>query len=645
VGYQVDDLIIDPASRRVSRAGTVIPLKALSFDLLVTLVRAAPNLLSFDQLSERVWPGLVVTPETIVQRVKLLRSALGDDAHAPRYIEGVRGRGYRMLAEVRPLTERQDTPESIVPPSRKQTNEEERPNLQGGIAATGAATVSPLTVTPSAAPRAARWGPRSWIGGTLIVLAVLVVSYLVLSHYRGAHAPAAMATPPEKSVAVLPFVDMSEKKDQEYFADGLSEELIDQLAHTHDLKVIARTSSFQFKGRSEDVRTIGQRLGVANLLEGSVRTSGKDVRVTAQLIKVTDGSHLWSETYDRNLSDIFKVQDGIAAAVVDALKLTLAASSQGERSTNPEAYKALLRARYFSNMVTKEDSDRAVAAYREAIRLDPAYALAFAELAFTYNRRGTWGWMPPADAYREARAAVDRSLKLDPNLAVAHRALGTVEENYNYDLVTGLAEQERADELDPSSPSVTDSAGYHALLAGNLDEAIRLAQRIVDRDPLDWGSCYVLWWALFRADRLTDAKVAARTCLELNPRAAGAHIPLGLVLLYEHKPAEALAELEKETDEQQRLKFLPQVLWELGRHSEADAALAEYVARFGQFKAGFLARNYALRNDKDQAFMWLNRAYVNREPTLIDIRSDESYRNLHGDPRWTAFLRKMNLPE
>src|SRR5690242_5181164 len=169
-GYQVDDLIIDLAPRRVRRAGTVIPLKALSFDLLVTLVRAAPDLVSFEQLSDRVWPSLVVTPETIVQRVKLLRSALGDDAHAPRYIEGVRGRGYRMVAEVRPLTERQGTPEILVPPSLKETKEEESPNLQVGTATTTAAAVSSSSATPPAPPRPAKWVRLGWIGGTLIIM-------------------------------------------------------------------------------------------------------------------------------------------------------------------------------------------------------------------------------------------------------------------------------------------------------------------------------------------------------------------------------------------------------------------------------------------------------------------------------------------
>src|SRR5215472_6311362 len=221
--YQVDDLIVDLAPRRVKRAGTAIPLKSLSFDLLVTLVRAAPNLLSFEQLSERVWPGLVVTPETNVQRVKLLRNALGDDPHAPRYIEGVRGRGYRMVAEVRPLTERLGTPESIVQPSLKETQEEESPNVHTGFAATGAATVSSPSAARSAALRAARWGPLGWIGGTLTIVVLLAASGATV-YYRGAIKPTerpSSGTAPAAihSLAVLPLENLSGDKDQEYFAD------------------------------------------------------------------------------------------------------------------------------------------------------------------------------------------------------------------------------------------------------------------------------------------------------------------------------------------------------------------------------------------------------------------------------------------
>jgi TolB-like protein len=509
-------------------------------------------------------------------------------------------------------------------------------------------TVSSGTPTTRSMPPASRsFAP--WIVGGLVILAVgyfLADKFLASKHSlprMEAPAKAAMPAASDRSIAVLPFVDMSEKKDQEYFSDGLSEELINHLARTPELKVIARTSSFQFKGRNEDVRTIGQRLGVANLLEGSVRTSGKTFRVTVQLIKVSDGSHLWSQTYDRDVRDIFEVQDAIATAVVTALQATLATSSTGQRSVNTEAYKALLRGRYFAQMTTKEDSERAVAAYREAIRLDPTYALAFAELAQTY-RFGSPGWMPIREAYTEARAAIDQSLKLDRNLALAHRVLGWIEQGYNHDFVKAEAARKRADELDPADPWVTYDAAYHALLVGQLDEAIRLNRELVDRNPLDPGAWFALWQPLIRANRLTEAEAAARTFQDLNPRAAFAHVALGLVLLYQHKPNEALEEMGKETDEPTRLLFSSQVLWELGRRKEADELLAEAKAKYGDVAAFIIAGRYAIRNEKDEAFMWLDRAYERREPGVIEIRTDEAFRNLHGDPRWKALLSKLKLP-
>ena len=510
-------------------------------------------------------------------------------------------------------------------------------------------TVSTGTPSTRSMPRASR-SFALWIVGGLVILAMgyfLAGRFLASKHAvptMEAPAKAAMPAASDRSIAVLPFVDMSEKKDQEYFSDGLSEELINHLSHTPELKVIARTSSFQFKGRNEDVRTIGQRLGVANLLEGSVRTSGKTFRVTAQLIKVSDGSHLWSQTFDRDMRDIFEVQDAIATAVVTALQATLATSSTGQRSASPEAYKALLRGRHFAQMRTKADSARAVAAYREAIRLDPTYALAFAELALTYT---LWspGWMPIREANAEARAAIDQSLQLDPNLALAHRILGWMEQAYNYDFVTAEAARKRADELDPADPWVTYDAAYHAFLVGQLDEAIRLNRQLVDRNPLDAGAWMLLWQVLIRANRLTEAEAAARTLQDLNPRAVFAHAALGLVLLYQNKPNEALQEMGKETEEGVRLLFSSQVLWELGRRTEADELLAEAKAKYADTMAFVIAGRYAIRNEKDEAFMWLDRAYERREPGVIEIRTDEAFRNLYEDPRWKAFLSKLKLPE
>jgi len=496
----------------------------------------------------------------------------------------------------------------------------------------------------------------------IVVVLVLAVAYLLMDkfwlskhvtaveHEVATSSPAttpAAPTIPEKSVAVLPFVDMSEKKDQEYFSDGLSEELIDHLARTADLKVIARTSSFQFKGKNEDMRTIGQRLGVANLLEGSVRKSGKTVRITAQLIKVSDGSHLWSQSYDREIRDIFNVQDSIAVAVVTALRATLATSTSSslERPVNIEAYNALLRARHFYGKQTKQDAERGIAATKEAIRLDPGYALAWVKLGRGYNLLGRGGWMPPKEAYAAARNAVDRALVIDPNLAAAHDMLGVLESNYNRDFVAAQAEFRRARELEPDPAIALVDAGMLAVYTGHFDEAIRLFQKIAESDPLDVWTLSILYLPLFAANRLPEAERVARRWLELEPNSSGAHCALGQVLLAENKPEAAFGVMSEEPDEGSRLTCLPQALWVLKRRAEADAMLAEAANKYGGSDATSLADTYAMRGDKNEAFKWLARAYDNREPYITLIRSDALLKNLHGDPRFTALVRKMKLPE
>jgi TolB-like protein/cytochrome c-type biogenesis protein CcmH/NrfG len=489
-----------------------------------------------------------------------------------------------------------------------------------------------------------------------LALAGFAVNSLWLSNRRAASTSAPMTVPaaptiPEKSVAVLPFVDMSEKKDQEYFSDGLSEELIDKLAHSADLKVIARTSSFQFKGKNEDMRTIGQKLGVANLLEGSVRTSGKTLRVTAQLIKVSDGSHVWSETYDRDRGDIFKVQDEIATAVVAALQATMTKpkSSPDARRENIEAYNAILRGRYFRRKHTKQDSERAVASFEEAIRLDPNDAVAWMELAKTYNYRFGTGWMRPNEIYAKARSAIDRALAINPNLADAHLLLGALEWNYSFDIAAAQAQFSRARELDPNNSSAIGpltGEGFVALGNGQSDQAVRIFRLLEERDPLDAVVLEDLTYAYFAGDRLPDAERTLRDLLALDPSFAGAHCFLGEVLLAENKPDEALAAMSEEPDEASRLTCLPDAMWKLGRRKEADALLVEAASKYSDSGAYTLAESYAMRNDKDQAFKWLDRAFENREaPVNVMMRWDPLLRNLHGDPRFTALLQKLKLPE
>jgi TolB-like protein/Flp pilus assembly protein TadD len=451
----------------------------------------------------------------------------------------------------------------------------------------------------------------------------------------------------EKSVAVLPFVDMSEKKDQEYFSDGLSEELIDRLAHSPDLKVIARTSSFQFKGKNEDVRTIGKRLGVANLLEGSVRTSRRRLRITAQLIKVSDGAHLWSETYDRDMGDIFKVQDSIASAVVSALQATIAnvASNSASRPRNLQSYDALLRGQYFLEKGTKQDFERASTALQEAIRLDPANATAWERLSDMYSDSGRNGWLDPAQARTQALKAAERALAIDPNLASAHWHMCEQQLRANLDLQAAEVECKRARELEPNSLKGTNVESDIAFVRGDLSESVRFAQRAMESNPLDPAGLYSLANALVAANRLPEAERTARSLVELHPDFFGAKCLLGDVLLLEQKPDAALTVMREEADEGVRLTCMPDALWALGLREDADAMLATAKSKYADSFAAVLAGSYAMRGDPDEAFKWLARAYDNRDEGLMFMKLDPSLRKLHGDRRFTALLRKLKLPE
>jgi adenylate cyclase len=447
---------------------------------------------------------------------------------------------------------------------------------------------------------------------------------------------------PDKSVAVLPFVDMSEKKDQEYFSDGLSEELIDHLAHSPDLKVISRTSSFQFKGKNEDMRTIGQRLGVANLLEGSVRTSGGTIRVTAQLINVTDGLHLWSETYDRKMGDIFKLQDEIAAAVVAALKATMSAPKRANaKNTNIESYNKVLLARYLNFRGTKQDSERALAAVDEAIKIDPDNASAWVTLGGTYYVRAIFNWMPGPEAYIASRKAIEHALAIDPDSATAHRMLALVEDTLNHNPDGYRREIKRAVELDPSLANPLD-AGIQSFRAGNVREAAQLIKRAAALDPLDAWTLTWLGIALYSDNDLPGAERAARQILDINPDYAGAHCQLGEILLAQHNPAEALTVMSKETDEAARLTCMPVALWTLGRQREANALLEEAKAKYRDSSAYALAYCYTAMGDKDEAFKWLNVAYENHDISVQYVNIDPDFRALRSDPRFNTLVGKVN---
>jgi TolB-like protein/class 3 adenylate cyclase len=445
-----------------------------------------------------------------------------------------------------------------------------------------------------------------------------------------------------KSIAVLPFLDMSERRDQEYFSDGLTEELIGHLSHAADLKVIARTSSFQFKGKNEDIRSIASKLGVAHVLEGSVRRAGGALRITAQLVRATDGTHIWSKTFDRSEGDIFRTQDEIATTVAQALNvaLDLGGTKANSRQPNLQAHNLVLEGDYFAKRSTKADNEHAIRRYKEAIKLDPNYALAWVRLGRAHGTSAGFGWGSYSEDLASARAAIDQALRIDPNLAAAHVAHMLHLLNFDWDWRGAEAAYSRARELGGGSP---DLVGIVYAPFGRLDESIAAFGRRLSHDPLSTTAYWMLGLLLFFARRHAEAAEAFQKLLELSPSFAGTKMYLALSLLYQGKKAEALRVAKQEPDERFRFAGLPIVYWELGRRSDSDRALSHLESTYADGMAYQVAAAHAYRGEVDAAFACLDTAYRQRDSGMTFVKNDPLLDNLRGDPRYHAWLVKMKL--
>src|SRR6266849_7328733 len=478
---------------------------------------------------------------------------------------------------------------------------------------------------------------------SLALLAVVVAAFVAVSR----RAARSSSTAPAKSIAVLPFVDMSEKKDEEYFADGLSEELIGMLTTVPELKVPARTSSFYFQGKQTTIADIAKALGVAHVLEGSVRKSGNTLRITAQLIRVDNGYHVWSETYDRKLDDIFQVQDEIAGAVVKALKVSLLEGDmpKATRTANQEAYALYLQGRSLHYRGTHADAQKAIRYMEQALKLDPTYAPAWFGLADSLVYDYVYFGGSYQDVHARVRAAAETALRLDPKLSEAHLAMGRVLGELEWDWAAADAEFKRTLELDPNNVLALWCASGYALIGDRLDEALKLIQNAAARDAVGYGVYTGIGDVQIRRGRLAEAEAAYRKATELNATAAGTHMWLGFVLLARGESKAALAVMEQETDEGYRQYGLALAFGALGQQSDADRALAALETNYADSRPGHIASVYACRQQLDRAFGWLDRAYRQRDGWLPLIKADPCVKNLEPDPRYKALLRKLKLPE
>jgi adenylate cyclase len=457
------------------------------------------------------------------------------------------------------------------------------------------------------------------------------------------------ATDTAASIAVLPFVNVSDDKQNEYFSDGLTEELLNLLANMPGLRVIARTSSFAYKGKNVKVADIARELKVDHVLEGSVRKSGDRVRITAQLVRASDSSHLWSETYDRTLEDVFAVQDEISKEVVGALKVQLlggdTARSEPGGTSNPEAYEEFLRALYLLNQGQMEDTLRAaLAAYDRAIVEDPSYAQAHAGRATTLAFLASNGYESFVDAFGRARDAALRAAELAPDLALAYVTLGWVASVVDHDVDASLAHLERAVALDPGNAAV--QIAYSRTVSAFLPhKAVAAASKAVQLDPVSAWAHYVLALAHYSDHSFAEAETAARRALLLDPAFPSVHGGLAIILLETGKLDEARAVAGQESIEWQRLTALALVDARLGRSELAREELAAAIEQLGDAASYQYAQINATLGDHDQAFRWLNVARRVKDPGLTYITFDPLLEPLHKDPRFDRLLRDLGLAD
>ena len=447
----------------------------------------------------------------------------------------------------------------------------------------------------------------------------------------------------DKSIAVLSFVDMSSDKDQEYMSDGIAEELLNLLAKIPELRVISRTSAFSYKGKSISLAQIAKELNVAYILEGSIRKSGDQIRITTQLIQTSSDTHLWSETYDRALENIFAIQDEIAAVVVDELKIKLLGAPPEVEKTDPEAFALVLQASHLYRQQTPEAMEQALALFKEAIAIDPDYPRAWTGLADVYQRQVTIGGRSIQESKELAMNAIEQALKIDPDFVPAHKLLGWTAMAYDNDLAAAARHYQHALELDP-----TNTAYIAHFLAGlgRNEEAIAFQKETVSRDPINDGSHYSLAvYCIFNRD-LDCALAADQTALKLRPGRVFVNSDIGMIYLLKNEPEAALASFERETDEFARIKGTALALHDLGRKAEFETALNELEERLGDTWPSEIAMVYAWIGDKNAAFQWLDKEIeVNGTYGWTQIPEDPHFRNLKNDPRWQALLTRVGVSD
>jgi TolB-like protein/DNA-binding winged helix-turn-helix (wHTH) protein/Tfp pilus assembly protein PilF len=606
----------DFAEGVLRKSGIRLHIQGKPLAVLQVLVENQGEIVSRETLRARLWEQanvFVDFDKNLSTAVNKLREALCDSAERPRYIETVPRHGYRFLAPVESLAPRSPRPQFDRAPEKR-----------------------PLF------PVWAKLRLRAVLLIVLVGLCGIASAWFFRKKGGSTHQP----TPP--TIAVLPFANRSPDPSEDYFSEGLSDEVITQLGRVPGLKMIGRYSSSQFRLGSADSREIGRRLGVDFLVEGTVVKIKDRVLIQAELVKANDGFQLWTESYETRVDDVLRVEDDISRSVSSALTAKLF-STTGEGapasapSVNAEAYQAYLQARYFKGRWIVNELKTSLVFLNQSLRIAPDYAPAWALRSSVYSSMGDMGAMKKTEALQKAREDAERSIALDPNLAEGYVALSTVQMN-DWDWRQAEATLEKASALAPREPNVLMARSQLYRMLGQVKDCIDVLKKVTVIDPLSPGAFGMLGNRLFYVGRYQEALSAQQRALELNPDAEFVHLNRAEVYLKLRRFEEAKDEVGREPGELWNLLGKAMVYQELGQMQASDAALKELIAKHKEDEAFLISEIYAYRNDPENAFTWLERAYQQRDSSLIDIKNDPFLEKLRNDPRYLRLLSKMGLP-
>ena len=619
-GFRIGGWDVYPQQNLLKSPEQTKTLEPKVMDLLVYLAEKPGEVFSRQQILDAVWREVVVGDEVVSRAVSLLRTELGDDQKNPRYLKTISKRGYCLIADVNVVSSKGPPHVESVSDTSASANAEK-----------------PTEPIPRRIMRK--------LSFTIVTVLALALAYFAYDSFLSQSESDQSAGNIGGSIAVLPFVDISVDSDNEYFSDGLSEELLNLLTKIPELRVAARTSSFSYKIKDVSITQIGEELNVTHVLQGSVRKAGNDVRITAQLVKVDDGFQLWSETFDRTLDDIFVVQNEIAKAVVAELSINLLGTMPEVRKTDPEVYALYLQGNYFINLGGEKNVEKALAALKQALAIDPDYAPAWVSLQLTYGFQ--MRAMP--GAREELRAlqseAIERALAIDENLASAWAALAYQRKNSDSDWHGARIAIEKALRLEPNNANVIGPAASLASTFGRLSEAIELFEKNVSLDPLRLSSLMALGRKYLKVGRLDDAFDSFDRVRAINPDYPGLSLVLGRVYMLRGDLENALLETEKTPDEFYYRHQKANFLYTMGKKAEAQTLINELLETSANEVPGAMATVYAWRGEGDSAFEWLEKAYEQHDAMPDTFLGNLWWRKLTGDARYSAYVEKIGLLE